>query len=113
MGGVFLETDSENLAERLRHHFRAVRVIGIDENRSSARHNIHQTPEAELDFVEVWKDIGVVKLDIIDDDGLGKVMKEFGPFVEKGRVVFVSFENEIVRIAKGRALRQVSGDPAD
>ena len=32
VGGVFLETDGEYLAERLRHHFRAVRVIRIDEN---------------------------------------------------------------------------------
>ena len=69
-----------------------------------ARYNIHKTAETEFDFIEVGKDIGVVKLDVVDDDGLRKVMKEFGALVEKGGVVFVSFENEILRIAKGCAL---------
>src|ERR1700686_1820268 len=113
VGGVFLEPDSENLAERFRHDFCAVRVVRIDENRTSAGYNIYQTAEAEFDFVEAWEDIGVVKLDIIDDNGLGKIMEKFGPFVEKGCVLFVSFEDEIVRIAKGRALPQVSCDAAD
>src|ERR1700692_155892 len=87
VGGVFLETHGKNLAERVRHDFCAVQIIRIDENTSLTRHDVHQASEAELDFVEAGKDIGVVKLDIIDDDGFGEVMKKFGPFVEKSRVV--------------------------
>jgi hypothetical protein len=113
VGGVFLEPNRKNLAERVCYDFRAVRVIRIDENRSAAGHNIDQTPETEFDFIKVWKDIGVVKLDIVDDHGFGKVMEKFGPFIKKGRVVFVSFEDEIVRTAEGRALRQVSSDATD
>src|SRR3984957_7037438 len=75
--------------------------------------DVDQMTEAKFNLLEVLKDIGVIELDIVDHHGLGKVVKEFGSFVEKGGVVFVSFENEIVRIAKGSALRQVSGDPAD
>ena len=96
MSRLLLETDGENLAEGFRHHIRAVRVVGVNENRTPARHNVDQTPKAGLDLVQVWKDIGVIKLNVIDDDGLGKVMKEFGALVEKSRVVLISFENEVV-----------------
>src|SRR5580704_6170226 len=110
VGGISIETDGENSSQRLGHNFRAARIVGVDENKTCGRYNIHQAAEAEFDLIEIGIDVSMVKLDVIDDYGLRKVMKEFSALVEKRGIVLVSFNNEIARITKSCALAQISGD---
>src|SRR6516165_8484470 len=113
VSGFFAETDREYSRQRPGHNFCAVWIVRVNENVSRARHNVHQTPETEFDLIETGENVSVVKLDVVDDDGLWQVMKEFGTFVEEGGVVLVSLKDEIVRITKSRALAQISGDSTD
>src|SRR4051812_7555813 len=76
-------------------HLYAVRVIGVEQNHSILRHDIDQAPEAELDFVEVAKNIGVIELDIVYDQQLGEIMNELRALVEKRGVVFVALDHEV------------------
>ena len=51
--------------------------------------------ELTLNGLEVVKDIGVVKLQIIQDGGTRTVMHELAALVEKSSVVFIGFDHEI------------------
>src|SRR5271166_4422863 len=89
VGGICIEPNRGNLAQRLCNNFGAVLVVRID------------------------KDICVVKLDVVDHNGFRKIVQELRPLIEKRRVVFISFENEVLGIAERGALRQVFGDPTN
>ena len=60
-----------------------------------------------LDLVEVAKDIGVIKLNVIYYYKLGQVMDELGAFIEEGAVVFITFDNEELRAAETCALAKI------
>ena len=55
----------------------------------------------------------MVEFDVVYHHHLGKVMKELGPFVEKGRVVFVALHHHEFRIRETRSLTEVRRDSSD
>ena len=71
----------------------AVLLVAIDVGHAAARDDVEQAAEGEFDFVEVVIDVGVVELDVVDDDALGQVVEEFRALVEEGGVVFVALEH--------------------
>ena len=77
----------------------AVRVVAIDQHHAFGGDDVEQAAEARLDLVEVAVDVGVVELDVVHDHEFGEVVDEFRAFVEEGGVVFVAFDNEILRVA--------------
>ena len=63
---------------------------------------INQLPECFGDFAERAVNIGVVKLDIVDNERFGKVVKKLGPAAKYLRaVVFVAFDNHVLAGAEG------------
>src|SRR4029450_450783 len=55
----------------------------------------------------------VLELDVIPDDKLRKVVDKFRPLVEKRGIVFVSFNNEVLRVPQACALAQIDWDSAN
>ena len=53
-----------------------------------------------LDGIEIRKNICVIELDIVDHQGLGPVMDELGPLVEKRRVVFIGLDHKKAPLAQ-------------
>jgi hypothetical protein len=94
-GGVLGKADLEDRRGALLHHRERVGVVGVDQHHAVARDDPHQVRERFLDRRQVVENIGVVELEIVDDDQLGQVMEELAPLVEKGRVVLVALENPV------------------
>ena len=69
--------------------------------------------ELPLDGLDVFKDIGVIKFQIIQDQGMGAVMDELGALVEKGAVVLVCFDYKKVAVAQTRRHGKVPGNTAN
>src|SRR5258706_15769921 len=55
----------------------------------------------------------MIELEIVEDCGPRPVMHEFGAFVEKGRVVLVRFDYEVLTLSKPGGDREIVGDAAD
>src|SRR5207253_5114023 len=77
------------------------------------RNDIEQTPEAKLDFIEVVEDVSVIELDVVYDQQFRQVMHKFRALVEKGGVVLVAFDHEILRIVQACALSEIFCESAD
>ena len=61
---------------------------------SPPRHQVHQPFECRLHRLEVAVNIRVIKLDVRQNQRVGKVMHELRTLVEEGRIVLVSLEDE-------------------
>ena len=75
-------------------------------------HDAHEMRERFLDRGEVVENIGVIELEIVDDDELGQVVDEFAALVEEGRVVLVALDDPeraaLPHAALGQILRQAA-----
>jgi hypothetical protein len=111
--GILRKADLENRRETLLHHRERVGVVGVHQHHAVARDDPHQVRERFLDGRQVVENIGVVELEIVDDDEFGQVVEELAPLVEKGRVVLVALQNPVGPLLPGAALRQVMGQAAD
>lgn len=88
-------------------------VIAVDEGDAVAGDDVEKSAEAEFDFLDVLVDVGVVEFDVVDDDALGKVVEEFGAFVEEGGIVFVAFEDGERGVGKEGAAVEVFRNAAN
>ena len=77
MGAIFRETDLDHLSQAISGDFHAIVIVAIQEHHAILRNDIEQTAEAELDFVEIAKDVRVIKLDVVHDDQFRQVMNKF------------------------------------
>ena len=69
--------------------------------------------EGGLDRLQVFKNIGVIELEVVDDRDLRQVMDELAALIEKGGVVFVAFDDEPFAVGEARALAEILGNAAD
>ena len=76
----------------------AIVVVAVDQHHSIFGHDVEQPFKAQFDFVDVVKNIRVIELDVVHDHELREVMNELRALVEKRAVVFVAFDDEILRI---------------
>ena len=70
-------------AERVAHTLGHVGAAFVGNNESAARDEIDEALEGGLDGFEVGVNVGVVKLDVRQDERGGKVVEEFGPLSKK------------------------------
>ena len=59
---------------------------------AAARHQVHQPLECSLHRFEVGINVGVVELDVGENERIGKVVQELRSLVEEGRVVLVALQ---------------------
>ena len=74
-----------------------IRVIGVCEDDAIFWDDIEEAAEGGFDFVEILEDIGMIELEVVEDDQFGEVVEEFGTLVEEGGVVFIAFEDDVLR----------------
>ena len=90
-----------------------VGVVAVAQEQTAAGHQIDQALEGQLDGGQVVEDVGVVELDVVDDDRFGEVMEELAAFVEERGVVFVALDDEPFAVGEPGALAEVVGHAAD
>ena len=90
-----------------------VRIIAVGEQETVSWNDIDEAAERKLDRGEIIENIGMVELDIVDDDGFGEVVDEFAALIEEGGVVFVTFDNEPIAVGETGTLLQIVGDAAN
>src|SRR5438034_4909285 len=67
LGAIVRKADLNHLRETIFCDFHAIGIVAIHEHHAILRNDIEQTPEAELDFIEVAEDVRVIKLDVVYD----------------------------------------------
>ena len=85
--------------------------IGNDE--AAARDKIDEALECGFHRFEIRVDVGVIELDMSEDQRVREVVEKFRAFVEEGGVVLVAFDDEGARGAKLKAGAEVLGHAAD
>ena len=92
-------------ALRVGDHVGAVRVVGVVEDQTRCWGTMFTSRrKLSLNFIHVLVDVGVVELDVVDDDQFGQVVDELAALVEKRGVVFVALDDVIGRVVEPRAL---------
>src|SRR5688500_12920555 len=66
-----------------------------------------------MDRSEIVENIGVIELDIVDDDDFGQVVDELAALVEEGGVILIAFDDEELAVGETSALLETIGDAAD
>ena len=76
------------------HHFRQVHVILGMDDQAIAGHGTDHMVKLLLDGFDVFKDVGVIKFQVVADQGTRHVVDELGALVEKRGIVFVRLDHE-------------------
>jgi hypothetical protein len=78
--GRFGEAIALHAAERGLQALGDIRAAVVGHNQPAARHQIHKPLECGLDRFQVRVNIGVIELDVREDERIGKVVQELlGP----------------------------------
>ena len=77
-----------------------VRVVARGDDQPLPRHGAKQLVELRLDGLHVLEDVGMVVLDVVDDEGARAVVDELSAAVEVGGVVFVGLDHEERRLSQ-------------
>ena len=76
------------------HHALQARLLGIDNHPAFGGHGSHQVVKLALNGFEVIKDVGVVKLKVVQNRRSGAVVNKFAAFVKKCGVVLIGFDHK-------------------
>ncbi len=80
---------------------------------AAARNEVHEALESRFNRIEIFVDIGVIEFDRGEDKGVWKVVQKLWTLVEKCRVVFVAFEDEMVARSEAEAAAEIFGDASN
>ncbi len=105
--GVGGESVALDAAERAGYAFGDVGAAVVGDDEAAARNEIDEALESDLDGFEIGVDVGVIELDVGEDERVGKVVEELWALVEEGGVVFVAFDDEGARGAELKAGAEV------
>ncbi len=100
-------------ALRASNHLAHVGILAVGDDHSAPWHDGHQLAERALHRRQIGKNVGVVKLDIIQDHRVGQVVDELAALVEKRRVVFVALNNETLPLPYPRPAAEIVGYAAN
>ena len=107
--GKALERRPAAHGERLRQ----ARVAGVPDDAAAAGDDAYQVMELPLDGADVGVDVGVIVLEIVEDQRARPVVHELGALVEERAVVFVGLDDEERRGTQARAHAEVLGHATD
>ena len=80
---------------------------------TAARDKIDEALECSLHCFEIGVDIGVIELNVREDQRVRKVVQKLRALVEEGGVVFVAFNDEGARGTQLKAGAEVLRNAAD
>src|SRR6266550_7905050 len=73
---IFGKTDLHDRGKAISRYLHAIWIIAVQQDHSVLRNDVEQAAEAQLDFVETAKNIGVIELNVIYDDQFRQVVNE-------------------------------------
>ncbi len=94
-------------------HLRQHRIIPVGGDQSVGGNEPQQQLKRLLEVVQRTEDVGVVELQIVENELLRLVVEELGTFVEEGGVVLVAFGDEAVALAFVATRPQILGNASD
>ncbi len=100
-------------AECLRNAFGNIDAAVVGHDAPPAWDKINEPLEGSLDGIKIGIDVGVVELDMSENQRVRKVVQELGAFVEESRIVLVALHDESARGAQVKAGSEVLRDAAD
>src|SRR4051812_7447545 len=92
---------------------REIRIITVGEQKTVARHEADEKFKLLFDRIQIFKNISVIELEIVDDRDFGQVMNELAALVEKRGVIFVAFDDEPFAVGEARALAEIVRNAPD
>src|ERR1035437_1090509 len=92
---------------------REVRIVAVAEQQAVARNQADEMRKSFFDRVEIFKNVGVIEFEIVDDGDFGLVMDELAALVEERRVVFVALDDKPFAVREPRALTEIVRDATD
>ena len=107
---IFREAHLHNRCRTFLGGIEAVWIVTVEQNHALGWHNVQHSAETGLDLVEVAVDVCMVELDVVHDDEFRQVVDEFRTLVEEGCVVFVAFDDEILRVPQTGSLSEIRRD---
>ena len=90
-----------------------IRIIAVGDNQPAPRHNRNQLAECPLNRREIGKDVGMIKLEIIQDDSIGKVVDKFAALIKKRCVILISFDDKMRPGPEPRPRPKICWNPAN
>src|SRR5687767_2519481 len=115
--GIFSYAECFNLRKEFRTHrvdnIPNIHAVPSRNQPSVCGNQIHETPEREFYSIKIFVDIGVIKLDVINDADLRQVVHELRTLIEVSSVVFVSFDNKKVAVSHAKTDTEVLCDPSN
>jgi hypothetical protein len=87
-------------------------VVGVGHQRSAGGYEIDEAAKRLVVLHLGGEDVGVVVLDVGENDDFRTVEQELGALVEEGGVVFVPLHDEVLAAAEPVVGFEVEGDPA-
>src|SRR5277367_2877676 len=69
-------------------------IITVGQELPVAGDKVDQALKGGLDGAEVFKNIRVIKFQVVEDDDFREVMDKFAALVKKSRVIFVALNDE-------------------
>jgi hypothetical protein len=87
-------------------HFLDGWLIHRGDYSAGARHTANEVVELPLDGREIRINIGVIKLEIVDQQRARVVVHKLGALVEERRVVLIRLDNKKVTLGPGAQTRQ-------
>ncbi len=94
-------------------HALEVRVAAVGDDEPVRRERAHQMVKLGFYRGEIWKDVRMVELQVVEERGARAVMHELGALVKKRGVVFVGFNNKEFRIGQSRRNAEIFRHSAD
>ena len=83
------------------------------DDQPATRDGAHQMMELALDLTEIVEDVGVVELQVVEDQGAWSIVDELGALIEEGGVVLVRLDHEEGRGAQPRGQPEIQRHTAD
>src|SRR5215469_16898164 len=111
--GLWLEAVAFDTAEGFADAFGHIVAAIEGDEQAAARHEIDEALEGSLDGAEVCVDVGVVELNVSEDQRVREVVQELRTLVEEGGVVLVALDDEGPRGAELKAGSEVLSYAAD
>ncbi len=106
-------TEGHHLAEGARQHLLHGRIIAARNQIAVAGNDIDQPAKSGFNFLEIFKNVGVIVLDVVQDHQIRQVMKKFRAFVKKCGIIFIALQNEVATAAELEALPKIFRNAAD
>jgi hypothetical protein len=75
-------------------------ILGRPNNQAVARDRANQVMKLALNGLEIRENVGMIELEIIQDNRTGTIMNKLGPLIEKSGVVLIRFHDKVARPAE-------------